>query len=160
MKKIDYSNYQKPSRFVKFEQGDTKVLIVSDGATCYEHGMNSGGRYIPLGLCSESLECEQCQKGNEPSLRYKWIAYLPEIGEVRLLSVGPQAGDEICAIGQQINKDSDKPTKTFEVIVNRKGVGRQTKYKVKKSPKSTVIDPQTAIFIKQSRDYLYQKYLT
>jgi hypothetical protein len=145
---------------VKFEQGDTKVLIVSEGVICYEHGMNTQRGFVPLGACSETTDCEQCQKGNDPSLKYKWIVYLPNVGEVRVLSTGPQIGDEICVIGKQINKADDKVHKTFEVVVNRVGLGRQTKYKVKKVSEQTPINAQTAIFIKQSRDYLYQKYLT
>lgn len=160
MKTIDYNSYQKPSNFVKFEQGDTKVLIVSDGVMLYEHGMRAGGRFVPLGKCTEKVDCEQCQKGNDASLKFKWIVYLPETGEVKVLSASPHLGDEICVIGKQINEGKEQPTKTFEVVVNRTGMGKQTRYKVKKANKPAVIDPQSAIFIKQSRDFLFRKYLT
>lgn len=160
MKKIDYSTYEKPSWFVKFPQGDTKVLIVSEGVICYEHGMKTERGYVPLGVCSETTDCEQCRKGNDPNLKYKWVAYLPDTEEVRVLSTGPQIGDEICVIGKQINRTDNKVHTTFEVIVTRTGVGRQTKYRVRKTSKQTKVDSQTAIFIKQSRDYLCQKFLT
>lgn len=156
MRKINYQTYTKPSHFVKFKQGDTRVIIVSEGVMTWEHGLISGGKFIPLGPCTETIDCEQCKKGNDPKLRYKWIVYLPEIDEVRVLSVGSQIGDEVCVIGKQISQES----KSFEVIVTRKGEGLKTRYKVIRVEERSPIDQQTAVFIKQSRDYLFKKYLT
>lgn len=157
MRKIDYNNYQKPSRFVKLSQGDTKLKIVSDGVIGYEHGMNAAGRYVPLGPCSENLDCEQCAKGNEPSLKFKWIAYLPELKEVRVLSVGSKLGDSICGIAKEEEKAGHK---SFEIIINRVGLGRNdTRFTVRKPLQPSQIDGETAAFIKQSRDYLYRKYM-
>lgn len=158
MKKIDYATYQKPSRFVKFGQGDTRVRIVSSGVIVYEHGMSTKRGFVPMGTCSEDLNCKQCKKGNDPSLKYKWIVFLPETQEVKVLSVGPQVGDEICVIGKQ-EDDAGRPT--FEVIITRTGTTRDdTRYRVKRVTEPTPIDVQTGQFIKQSRDYLFRKYLT
>lgn len=163
MRKINYKTYTKPSHFVKFDQGDTRVLIISDGVLIWEHGIMSGGKFVPLGSCTETIDCEQCKKGNNPKLRYKWIVYLPEIDEVRVLSVGSQIGDEVCVIGKLISKENEKSgkeNKSFEVIVTRKGEGLKTRYRVRRAEERSLIDQQTAVFIKQSRDYLFKKYLT
>jgi len=153
MTKIDYKTYQKPSNFAKLSLGDNQILIVSDGIMCYEHGMVSGGQYIPLGTCSETIDCEQCKKGYEAKLRYKWVVYLPEINDVRVLSVGPKTGDEICQIAIK------EGVRNFELVINRSGIGKQTRYKINKVELSK-IDEKTLIFIKKKKDYLYQKYLS
>lgn len=154
MKKIDYSNYQKPSDFVKLQVGDNRIRIVSDGITCYEHGMVSGSRYVPLGICSQTAACEQCQKGNQPKLRYKWIVYLPEIGETRLLSVGPQIGDEICCLATKGDP------RAYDIIINRNGVGKQSRYKVSKAKDSQPIEKEIIRKITQTRDYLVMRHLS
>lgn len=154
MKIIDYKTYQKPTFFLKLEQGDNRVRIVSEGVMCYEHGIVlSNGKYIPMGTCSEDSKCLQCRKGNEAKLRYKWIVYSPKTGDVKILSVGPQVGDEICIIGKQENK------LTFEVNIQRSGLGKQTRYKVSRV-NPTDITTETAVIIKENKDYLFNKYLT
>jgi len=154
MKKIDYNTYQKPSDYVKLQAGDNRIRIVSEGVICYEHGMMQGARYIPLGVCNQTAGCEQCQKGNQPKLRYKWIVYLPEFDETRLLSVGPQIGDEICCLAAKGDP------RAYDIIINRTGIGKQSRYKVSKAKESQPIEKETIRKITQTRDYLVMRHLS
>lgn len=152
MTKINYETYRKPSNFIKLAVGENRVRLVSDGITCYEHGAMMGGKYVPLGICTENLNCRQCQKNSEPKLKFKWIVFCPTTHEIGVLSVGPEAGDAICRIGREVKKN-------IEVVIVRKGLTREdTTYRVL-SVDSTPIDQKTALFIKERRDYLAKKYL-
>lgn len=153
MRTIDYQTYQRPTHFLKLEQGDNRVRIVSKGVICYEHGLVlSNGKYIPMGVCTEDSKCPQCKKGNVAKLRYKWVVYSPKTGDMKVLAVGIQVGDEICVIGKQDERLS------FEVIIHRTGIGKKTQYKVKRVP-PTKVDEETAVIIKENSDYLFSKYL-
>jgi len=152
MRKIEYRTYKRPSNFVKLEQGDNRAKIVSEGYIGYEHGTVKDKKYIPLGPCTQSSVCEHCKKNNQPKLRYKWVVYLPETQEIKVLAVGVEIGDEICQIAALLNKI------TFEVIINKVGSGKQSKYSVKKV-ESTEVDGSTLVLIKQGSDYLKMRYL-
>lgn len=153
MRIINYKTYVKPSYFLKLEQGETRVRIVSEGILCYEHGvLLRNGKYVPLGLCSENKHCKQCQRGNDPNLRYKWVVYLPKTGEVKVMAVGIKVGDEICVIGKK------EEALTFEVVITKNGFGKDVSYKVEKVT-PTKVDAETALIIKENRDYLFNRYL-
>lgn len=127
MKKIEYTNYQKPSDFARFEQGNTTLRIISSGGLVKKHGMRAGGRYVPLGDCTETPDCEQCLKGNEPKQKWIWICMVRPNNDVKILDVGSMIGDEICNIAKAQKRDPQE----FDVIINRVGVGLRTKYSVK-----------------------------
>lgn len=152
MRKIEYRTYKRPSNFVKLEQGDNRVKVVSEGYIGFEHVTVIDKKFIPLGPCTQSSKCEFCKKKNEPRLRYKWVVYLPETQEIKILAVGVEIGDEICQIASLLNKI------TFEVIINKVGSGKQSKYSVKKV-ESTEVDASTLVLIKQGSDYLKMRYL-
>jgi len=59
-----------------------------------KHGMKTATSYVPLGTCTEKPDCEWCLKGNEPKLKWMWVAYVNT--EVKVLDVGPMVGDGIC----------------------------------------------------------------
>lgn len=126
MKKIDYTTYQKPTDFLKFQVGDNKIRIISDGLLARFHGSRMGGRYVPLGLCTETGDCPHCQGGNEPKRVWRWVAYDYANKEVKLLDAGPMIGDQICVIAGELKMD---PTEC-DLIINKVGVGLKTKYVV------------------------------
>ena len=152
MKKIDYETYVKPSAFYRIKTGENRLRIVSSGILCYEHGLATGKGYIPMGICTEDSRCEQCAKGNEPKLRYKWLVYDFSVKQVKVLAVGPKIGDEICMIGKAEARMS------FEILINRKGIGRQSRYDVS-SVKSTPIDAQSAQLTKSKHEYMTRRFL-
>lgn len=126
MKKIDLKTYTKPTDFVKFPVGETKVILVSEGGIFKKHGMKTATSYIPLGTCTEKPDCEWCLKGNEPKQKWMWVAYVNN--EVKVLDVGPMIGDGICQSAQEHNL-SEFTNAIFSI--NRVGTQRNTKYTVK-----------------------------
>ena len=126
MKRIDLKTYKKPTDFVKFEVGETKIILVSEGGMLKKHGMKTATSYIPLGTCTEKPDCEFCLKGNEPKLKWMWVAYVNN--EVKVLDVGPMVGDGIC---QSAIENSLPEFNNAIFSINRIGTQRNTKYTVK-----------------------------
>lgn len=132
IKKIDLNTYTKPSDFVKFPIGDTKVVLLSEGGMVKKHGMKTATSYIPMGDCTEQPDCPQCLKGNEPKLKWMWIAYVDN--QVKVLDVGPMVGDGIC---KQLQEKGLKESTNACFTINRVGVQRSTKYTVKYTGQNT-----------------------
>ncbi len=157
MKPINYQTYKKPSDYVKLEDGHNRIKILTQGVTCYEHSLVMNKKFIPMGICSENTDCEQCKKGNLPKLKYKWIVYVIGTKETQLLSVGPEAGDQICQIGLDA-QEKPEAGNIFEINISRSFSGGRYRYQVSRVQSNTV-DLETAKIIKQRRDYLALKYL-
>lgn len=153
MQKIDYKTYEKPSDFIKFNQGENRVRIISDGVFVKRHGMKTATHYIPLGNCTEDGNCEHCAKGLEPKQKWTWVIYSLDKKDVFVLDAGVQIGDQIC----QIAKDSGDP-KAYDLIILRSGVQRNTKYTVKKTD-PTKFDQELINLIKAKKAFLEKKYL-
>lgn len=155
MKKIDYTTYKKPTDFAHFEQGDTTIRIISSGGMVKKHGMRSAGRYVPLGDCTETPECKQCLRGNEPKQKWIWIAYLRSTKEAKILDVGAMLGDAICQLAQERQQDPQE----FDIIVNRVGKGLDSKYKARAIDGAPLTDEELAK-TKYQKQFLIKKYLT
>jgi hypothetical protein len=152
MKKIDYTTYKKPTDFIKFQPGDNKIRIISDGLLARFHGTRMGGRYVPLGLCSESGDCPHCLGGNEAKRVWRWVAYDYATKEVKLLDAGPMIGDQICVKAVERKQDPQE----FDLIINKVGVGLKTKYDVK-AVDATVKSSDFERF-KPMRNFIIKKY--
>jgi hypothetical protein len=154
MKKIDYQHYEKPSDFAKFPEGNTVIRIVSSGVLTKKHGSRMGGRFVPLGECTETADCPFCKQGSEPKLKWSWIVYLPATKQLKVLEVGPQVGDQICVIAKQHGDPQEYNLKVF-----KKGTGQSSQYAVTKGePLKLLADEEE--FIKQSKPFLIKKYFT
>lgn len=151
MKKIEYNNYKRPSDYVKFNEGENRVRIVSSGAMGYAHGIKTAKSWVPLGLCTEEDTCKHCLGGNQPKRFWKWIAYDFNTDEIRLLDVGPMIGNTICEISSKLKKE---PTE-FDIIIKRKGIGLGTKYEVLKAKEDQSFDNSG---VKVKKKYLISKY--
>lgn len=149
---IDYQKYITPSDYVKFEQGDTTVRIISNGGTCKMHGMKTARGYINLGICSEDESCENCQKGYEAKTRWIWIVYLPDFNVVRIMEVGKRAGDTICKIAK---KDGDP--QGYDLIITRSGEMLKTDYTVKMGRKYALSE-ELLTKLKPTKDLLVKKH--
>jgi hypothetical protein len=150
MKKINYQNYKRPSDFMKFEQGENRIRVVSEGVIAMQHGLKTANRYVNLGFCTEKPDCPHCKKGNEPKRVWKWIVFDYANRDVKLLDAGPMLGNQLCEFG-------DDPQK-FDVIVTRSGTGLDTKYKVTKAVKSESFTDDILVSIKNKKARLIDKY--
>lgn len=150
---IDYSTHQKPSHFMKIEEGVSRIRVLTKGVICYEHGSRMGGKYIPQGVCSESVECEFCKKGIDPKVRYKWVILDLITNQVKVLATGTRLGEKICAAGEEAK------TVSFEIQINKKGSGTNSFFKVELVKESSPVSMKFVSSVKQACDYLSMRYL-
>ena len=150
MKKIDYLNYKRPSDYMKFEQGDNRVRVVSSGAMGYSHGLKTARAWVPLGICTGE-GCEHCEKGNEAKRFWRWIVYDFNEDDLKMLDAGPVIGNGICELAAKLKADPQD----YDIIVNRVGEKRNTKYSVSRAKDSK---PMTNKDIASKKKYLIAKY--
>lgn len=155
MHKIDYTNYKKPTDFVHFEQGDTTIRIISSGGMVKKHSMKTGNGFIPLGNCTETPDCKYCLNGNEPKLKWIWIAYVRATKEVKILDVGAMIGDGICKLAQSKGKDPQE----FDIVVNKTGEKLKTKYEVR-AIEAPMLTKEELALISHIKQFLIRKYFT
>lgn len=148
IKKIDLSTYTKPSDFVRFPVGITKVILLSDGGMIKKHGMKTAKGYVPLSNCTETSDCEWCLKGNEAKQKWMWIAYVDN--QVKVLDVGPMIGDGIC---KELQEKGVKDFINSCFTIKRDGFGRNTKYEVSYTGQNT-----TKIESDSAKKLLVKKY--
>lgn len=151
MKAINYQNYIKPSDFLVFPEGESKIRIVSNGGIGKKHGMKTATGFIPLGECTETESCEFCMKGNEPKMKWMWIVYSYSQDDVKLLDTGPMVGDAICKIAQKRNQDPQE----YDLIIKRVGQGRSSKYSVSMGDIKAFT---VTSLIKSKKQFLINKY--
>jgi hypothetical protein len=123
MKKIDYTNYKKPSDFMSFSEGENRIRIVSTGVIGFQHVMKTANRFVNLGLCTEDSTCEHCAKGYEPKRVWKWIVLDYSDMRIKILDAGPMLGNQICEIAS-ISGDPE----AYDIKVTRSGQKLQTEY--------------------------------
>lgn len=128
MKKINYSNYHKPNDFMSFKEGENRIRILSSGIIGFQHVMKTATRFVNLGPCTETKDCEHCKKGNEAKMAWKWIVYDYSSGRVKILDAGPMIGNQICDIAV-INGEP----KDYDILVLREGQGLKTQYECEKA---------------------------
>lgn len=150
--KIDYQNYITPSDYIKFDQGETKIRIVSAGGMCLMHGMRTARGYVNMGMCAENDTCEQCKKGNEAKQRWMWIVFLPKYRVVRLMETGKKLGDSICKLALKVDD-----IQNYELIVTRTGEMLKTEYSIALGEK-TILGESDKEFVLPSKNLLVKKY--
>ncbi len=152
MKQIDYETYKKPSDFIRFNEGDTRLVIISNGYLQKKHGMKTANGYIPLPDCTELPDCPQCLKGNEPKQKWVWLAYVPAEKKVGILDAGAMIGDSICKQAQKMGGALLK-----EVKINRVGEMLKTKYVATLGAKVELTKDELD-FIEPFKKFLVNKY--
>lgn len=152
MKEIDYQTYKKPSDFIRFNQGNTRIVLISKGYLMKKHGMRTANGYVPLGDCTETPDCPFCLKGNDPKQKWIWIAYIPEEKKVGILDVGAQIGDSIC---QQAKKTAGALMK--EVNIHKEGEMLKTKY-IATLGKQITLTKEEVDFVEPYKSFLVNKY--
>jgi hypothetical protein len=150
MQKINYETYKKPSDFIRFDQGDTTIRIVSSGAIGLFHGTKMRGRFMNLGEC-KGEGCPHCAT-NEPKMKWKWLVLDVKVDDVRLMDAGPMIGNQIC----EIAKLSGDPQE-YSLTVTKTGEGLKTQYQVNKGEISKIELSSKNVLKKK---FLINKYFT
>lgn len=153
MKKIDYATYKKPSDYIKFDQGNNLIRVISSGGIGMFHAIRSTSGYAPLGFCTEDGNCPHCEK-NDPKRVWRWIVWDVKRNEVKMLDAGPMIGNAICELAHNLKKDPQE----FDLIINRVGEKLRTKYRVSKASTTTEITEEKLKELKPMKRYLIKKY--
>jgi hypothetical protein len=156
LKKISYKDYITPSDYMKFDEGDTQVAIVSNGGMCRMHGMRTAKGYVNMGMCSEDSKCEQCKDNREAKLRWMWIVYLPKYKVVRLMETGKKLGDQICKLAQKLEEAEDD-IQNYLINVHKEGTMLQTVYTSRLDGKVTLTEDDKLI-IEPAKKFLVKKH--
>lgn len=152
MKKIDYTTYKKPSDFIKFSEGETRVRVISEGFFGYNHYLKTATRFVPLGVCI-GRDCPHCAKDNEPKQEWAWIILNRNDKQVYLMRTGAMIGNALAELG---NKQGDP--RDYDVIITRRGEGKSTKYTVEPSPDSIEITDEEKLSAATRKPILVRKY--
>jgi len=152
MEKINYTEYKKPSDYLKFEQGENIVRVLSGGGMYLKHSLKTGKTFIPLGEC-EGDGCKHCAKGNVPKQTWIWIGINRTTKKIGIMETGAMIGNAVCEIAKQEGKDPQE----FDLSITKSGLGLKTKYDVWKNSKSTDLTPEEEKIVKQNKQYLISK---
>lgn len=154
MQEINYTTYKKPSDYIKFENGDNTIVIVSKGYFRKLHGMKTVRGYIPLGECV-GVGCKYCAEGSEPKTKFTWIAFLPKTKEVKIMDAGTMIGNQIC----EIARDKGIDPNGYQFSVTKSGAGLKTQYTVSLQSKIQLSESDTQL-IEYAKKYLVKKHFT
>lgn len=157
MQRINYSTYQKPSDYMKFEQGDNRIRVISEGYMGLQHGLRTSRGWVNLGECT-GKGCENCGKGNVPKRYWKWIVANRKLDQAKLLDAGIMIGDAICEIAKKLDAAGEKLT-AHDIIVNRVGTERSTKYAIRQAPDDQPITREQLEKWTTEKVYIQTKYL-
>lgn len=132
MEVIKPGKYVKPSRFVKIENGENRVRLLSKGHLYWLYGRKMGGRYLSHivrdGEKVPDMFLKPDKDGEipEPKRKYGWIAYDFRQQRVCILEAGPMLGHKLAELCET---DVANFTKR-DIIIQRSGEGFNTKHQV------------------------------
>lgn len=130
MQKIAASEYVKPSIYVKFPEGDSRIRIVSEIYLYKKYGTKVAGRFIAQivrdGEPVNEVFLRSKGESSIPKRKYGFIAFSFAAKEFRIIECGPILGD---MISQLLKANANY--KESDLIIHRTGLQlRDTKYTV------------------------------
>ena len=132
--------------FMKLQQGENKIRIVSQTFHFKKHGFKDEGKYSSK-IC-QGEGCQFCAEGNEPKSRYAWTVIDRADNEVKILEVGWQIYGQLLGYA----KDEDYgDLQTYDVKINKSGELLKTEYQVVPVPKKTEITEEEKKSIEESK---------
>lgn len=139
IERIKAAEYVKPSKYLKIEKGDTRVVLLSDIYLYKKHQIRIGGKMISHIDDGEKEMPEVFTKPNrqtgelpkyETKQKWAWVAYSLTTKRFGILEAGVMLGDQLA------NLCKDTPEyKTLEITITRTGDKLSTKYDAKFSGK-------------------------
>lgn len=137
MKSVDPAKYVKPSRFVKFDDGENRIRLVSNLFLYQKYGVKAGGRYISEILRAGKKPNEVFVRSQaEPKQQWGWVAYHVTQKRMGVLECGPMLGDILA----KMMKESPDTFKQRDIIVTKTGEGFDTKYSAKWADTTVKLD--------------------
>lgn len=142
---IDYTSYNVPggdSKFLKLENGDTRIRICSKPYEVIYHDTTVGGKYS-TSYCTGD-KCEHCKKGLLKKFKYGFIVLhrvSPKENAVAILEAPKTMFRQILAYAT--NPEYGNP-EMYDLTINRAGEKPQITYTVIASPKVSELTTEEA----------------
>lgn len=124
MKKIDVANYSKPSKFIKWEQGDNHIRILSEPYLYQVVGKKTAKGYVRQVL-EDNVAVAEFLKDAPPKLTYGFVAYHFEANKFVVIETGIMLGDQLTKLIQSKYPDEYK---AHDIIVHVKGENLRREY--------------------------------
>jgi len=121
--KINLSSYVKPSKYLRWQQGDNHIRVLTDGYIYNVLGKRTARGYVRAIVGDKDIP--EFLKDAEPKLTYGFVVYSHDTGHFHIVETGPTLGDMLVQLLQQ---KPDEEFKTTDIIVHRMGEKLDTKY--------------------------------
>lgn len=131
--KIDLHKYVKPSKYLKFPEGTSRVRFLTEGVTYRVMGKKTAKGFVRH-IVGDGIIPEFLQDA-EPKLCYGFVVYSFDTEHFHVVETSQTLGDTIVKLLQE---KPDEEYKTTDVLIDRSGLTmHDTKYTVKWSPEAT-----------------------
>lgn len=137
MSEIDYSTYEAPSSpslFIKLENGENRIRLVSKPENYQVHNQKIEGKFRSV-KC-EGTDCKLCAEGNKPRDRYAWVVLDRSDGQVKVYECGWMVFEQVLNLAR--DEDYGDPTQ-YDLKITKTGEGLDTNYTVIAVPKKTAL---------------------
>lgn len=115
--KIDLAKYEKPSRFIKWKQGDNRIRVVSEPYMYQVVGKRTAKGFVRQVL-EDGVEVPEFLKDAPPKLTYGFVVFSHDSGHFHLIETGTMLGHQLTEL---IKSKYPEEFKASDIIVNVKG---------------------------------------
>lgn len=120
--KIDLEKYVKPSKFLKFEQGDNRIRVLGEPYLYQVVGKRTANGFVRH-ILEEGVEIPKFLDDATPKTTWGFVIYSHDTGHYHVIESGPMLGD---ALTMLLKEKID--FKAHDIIVNKTGEMLKTKY--------------------------------
>lgn len=119
LKKIDLSKYEKPSRFIKWKQGDNRIRVTDSPYMYQVVGKRTARGYVRQVL-EDGVEVKTFLKDAVPKLTYGFVVYSHEDAHFHVIESGVMLGDALTKLIQEKQPDEFKKTDIIVAVAGEK----------------------------------------
>lgn len=125
--KIDLDKYEKPSKFIKWKQGDNRIRVLSEPYMYQVVGKRTAKGFVRQ-ILEDGVEVPDFLKDATPKLTYGFIVFNHEDAHFHIIETGIMLGDQLTKL---IQEKYPEEYKAFDIIVNVKGENLKREYTCK-----------------------------
>lgn len=124
--RIDLSKYEKPSRFIKWKQGDNRVRVVTEPYMYQVVGKRTANGFVRQVL-EDGVEVAEFLKDATPKLTYGFVVFSFETEHFQVIETGVMLGH---ALTELVKSKYPEEYKTQDIIIKVSGEKLKRKYSV------------------------------
>lgn len=124
--KVDLSKYEKPSKFIKWKQGDNRIRVLTEPYMYQVVGKRTANGFVRQ-ILEDGVEIRDFLKDVPPKLTYGFVVFNHETEHFHVIETGIMLGDSLTKLVQEKYPEEYK---AFDIIVNVKGEKLKREYTV------------------------------